>query len=181
VVGGALFRIELRGSAFTGPNPRSDPMLAGALRVTINEVVVTDADGYGLERSALGLLRSINRDHTREASIGFPTLLVHDCGFPWMACSNLWTDWTVRHADGHVLISDVRHFDSHPIARDLVFPEAACQMTEADDREPIVAFAQGVRDGYFADGDRTIDDEYERAEYEQFWAEFSELLTRHQA
>ncbi len=156
-------------------------MLGGALLVTINGVDVADADEYGLERSALGLLRSVEHDHTREHPVGFPTLLVHDCGFPWLACSNFGTDWTVRHDDGQVAIGDVRDFHSHPVVRDLSFPEATCRMTDAEYREPIVGFAEIVRERYFADGDKVIGDDVERAEYERFWTEFEELLARHRA
>ena len=133
-------------------------MLGGHIRVTLNGVVIADDDEFGLERSALGLLRSIERDHDAEHQVGFPTLLVHDCGFPWLACSNFGADWTVRHDGEEVVIGDPHFFDSHPLVRDLTFPNAACRMTLDEYRAPILRFAVAVRDAYYTDGDKVIDD-----------------------
>lgn len=155
-------------------------MLGGALRVTINGVVVADDEEYGLERSAMALLRTIDRGHDGSHPVGFPTLLVHDCGFPWLACSNFGTDWTVRHDGDEVVIGDVRHFDSHPVVRDLTFPGAACRMSRSDYRDPITRFAGAVREMYFADGDKRVVDADERGLYEAFWAEFDELVAHHE-
>ena len=156
-------------------------MLGGALRVTINGVVVADDEEYGLERSALALLRSIDRDHDASHRVGFPTLLIHDCGFPWLACPNFGTDWTVRHDGDEVVIGDVRHFDSHPVVRNLTFPAASSRMSRSDYRGPVTRFAVAVREVYFADGDKLVDDAEERRLYEAFWAEFDELLAQYEA
>lgn len=69
------FEIRLLSSGVTGPLPERDPTLGGHIRVTINGVVVADDDEFGLERSALGLLRTTERDHDPASRIGFPTLL----------------------------------------------------------------------------------------------------------
>ena len=154
-------------------------MLGGAPRVTINGVVVAEDDEFGLERSGLGLLRTIDRDHDASGPIGFPTLLIHDCGFPWLACSNFGTDWTVRHEGDEVAIGDVRSFDSHPVVRDLSFPEASCRLSLAEYRDPVIRFAIAVRTAYFTGGDKVIDDPDLRRIYDDFWREYDDLLERH--
>ena len=122
------FQIRLMRSSVAGIIA-SDPMLGGAIRVTINGVAVADDDDFGLERSALGLLRTVEMDHDASSShrqyrvpgletdgpiarAGFPTLLIHDCGFPLGRCSNFYVDWTVRHKRDEVHITDARRFDS---------------------------------------------------------------------
>jgi hypothetical protein len=191
----ASFEIRLLRAGSLSDQPHKDPMLGGAMRVTINGVVIADDDDFGLERSALGLLRTIEEDHDatgprvqhripgREddepmVRAGFPTLLIHDCGFPVGGCSNFYVDWTVRHADDSVHITDVQRFDSlRPT--DLTFPTAACTVPLADYRAEVLRFAQAVRDAYFADGDRLLDDPEDRRMYDAFWAEYNFLLTSH--
>ncbi len=173
------FEIKILSAGFAGPDREQDPMLGGALRVTINGVVVADDEEFGLERSALGLLRTIDRDHDASSPIGFPTLLIHDCGFPWLACSAFGTDWTVRHEGEEVAIGDVLSFDSHPVVRDLTFPGASCRLSLAEYRNPVIRFAIAVRTAYFAGGDKIIDDPELRQFYDDFWEEYDGLLDRH--
>jgi hypothetical protein len=59
----APFEIWLRSAKVVGPEPTRDPMLGGHLRVTVNGVVIADDDDFGLERSAVGLLRTVEEDH----------------------------------------------------------------------------------------------------------------------
>ena len=182
-----------------GPQPERDPMLGGHIRVTINGVAVADDDEFGLERSALALLRTIDLDHDATSDgrafdipgegseamysgpvtrVGLPTLLVHDCGFPGTACSNFYVDWTVRHDGESVVISDARRFDStRPTERH--FPEASCTMPLPAYRREVVRFAEAVREAYFASGDKVVDDDDERRLYDAFWVEFDSLLARH--
>ena len=172
------FEIKILRAGSTAPDPAADPMLGGALRVTINGVVVADDDEFGLERSALGLLRTLDRDHDEVHQVGFPTLLIHDCGFPFDACSNFLVDWAVRHDGGDVMIADARSASSHPVIRDLAFPGAACRMPLPAYRAPIVAFAASVRDKYFSAGEKRLE-EWERPLDDELWREYDELLARH--
>jgi hypothetical protein len=174
-------------------------MLGGHIRVTINGVVVADDDDFGLERSALGLLRTIEQDHDSTSDprafdvpalgseatysgpvtrAGLPTLLIHDCGFPLTACSNFYVDWSVRHDGEEVVLSDACRFDSlRPTEQ--TFPEASCVVPGSEYRAEIVQFARAVREAYFADGDKVIDDPDDRSLYHAFWAEYDALLARH--
>lgn len=174
-------------------------MLGGHVRVTINGIAVADDAEFGLERSALGLLRTIDQDHDATSDhraidvptlgseatysgpvtrAGLPTLLIHDCGFPLGGCSNFYVDWSVRHDGEHVVISDARRFDAlRPTEHH--FPEASCTIPMPHYRDEVVRFARAVRDAYFADGDKVIDDPDERSLYDAFWAEYDALLARH--
>lgn len=193
----APFEIRLRSAKVIGPESARDPMLSGHVRVTVNGVVIADDDDIGLERSALGLLRTVEEDHdatsprgqlripgleSGEPTIraGFPTLLIHDCGFPVGGCSNFFVDWTVRHDDEDVHIRDVQRFDaSRPTV--VTFPTASCAVPLADYRAEVARFAEAVRDAYFANGAKVIDEPEERRLFDAFWAEYHGLLGAHGA
>ena len=143
-------------------------MLGGAVRVTLNGIVVADDDGFGLERSALALLRTIDQDHNATSDRRVPT----------EACSNFYVDWTVRHGAGNVHISDARRFDAlRPT--EIHFEAATCVMSRAAYRNEVVQFAAQVHEAYFADGDKVIDDPDERQFFDAFWAEYDSRLVRH--
>lgn len=80
---------------------------------------------------------------------------------------------------GDVAITSVEHFDSHPVVRHLVFPDAASRVPFEAYRNEIVGLANVARDFYFADGPKIIDDPGEREAYDSFWREFDDLLDRH--
>ncbi len=163
-----------------------DTCSGGALRVTINGVVVADHDDYGIVQSALGLLRTVDRDHHPADRAVHGYLLCHHCGFPYFACSNFGTTWTVRHDGPSVVIGGVSHHgvldvpkNRDSVAVDLDFPAASTRLPIEQYRAEIVAFATAARDFYFADGPKVLDDPDEREMHDQFWAEYDGLLARH--
>jgi hypothetical protein len=172
------FEIKLLRSGQTCSDPIHDTCLAGALRVTINGVVIADDDDYGIADSALALMRTVDRDHNLvDRVIRSRYLLCHDCAFPDLACSNFGTTWTVTHRNGAVHLADVESYTTHPIRRHLTFPDAETDIAEEDYRTEVVRFARQAKDAYFANGPRIVDPDW-RDLYGAFWREYDELLER---
>lgn len=175
------FEIKLLHSGQTCPDPIHDTCLTGALRVTINGVVVADDDDddYGIADSALALMRTVDRDHSlADPVIRSRFLLCHDCAFPDLACSAFGTTWTVTHRDGAIHLAEIESYTTQPIRRHLTFPDAEADVAEEDYRSEVVRFARHAKDAYFADGPRIVDPDW-RDLYDAFWHEYDDLLASH--
>jgi hypothetical protein len=164
----APFEIAITAQHWLRPD---DACSHGAIRATIGGTVVSDAtsDEYGIVQSALQLLRTLERDHLP----GGDYLLTHGCGYPVsLGCSNLDTDWGVRHDGDEVVLEQAMHYAQGEQRLD-----AAARLPAMEYRRAVAAFARTARDFYFAEGPRTAE-AWEQDLHDEFWAEFDQRLQR---
>jgi hypothetical protein len=177
----AQFEIEITRQCWIRDTPESeghDLCSHGNLRLIIGGAVILPGDDereYTISTSALALLRTIESDHVPPSPDGVE-LILH-CGMLLMLSCPIGVDWTVRHGDGRVRLSDVVRVDT--IGDETPFPDLDAELSEDDYRVHIVAFAQGARD--FFDGvEKEIDpDDIDAKLYPAFWEEYERLLARH--
>lgn len=173
------FSLDIAHQRWFGPR---DCCSHGSVRATIGGVVVTSDDPddeYGMNQSALQLLRAIENDHVQLTRVTLDQgyLLGHGCGYPiGFGCGNFGTDWTVRHDGGDVVFSEPRTIDAMSMPQIRSF-DVAVRLPIAAFRREVVEFASEARRFYFADGPRPVED-WEVDLHERFWSEFDERYAR---
>lgn len=147
----------------------------GGIRAVIGGTVVTSSDPeYGVSQSALSLLRTIEDDHGPAHPVSGGYLLCHGCGYPThFGCGNFGTDWIVRHEADMVFLSQPTHYS----AADTTEFDVQARVPIYDYRRQVVAFAEEVRDFFAVSQPRQVE-AWEQELDQQFWAEFSERLSR---
>lgn len=151
---------------------RADLCSHGDIRLVIGGRAISAGDGsaeYTISTSALALLRTLDCDHSPYAPVA-DRLILH-CGMLLMLSCPYGIDWTISHRDGRVSLADVVKDKSQ------TFPGLAVDLSETEYRRQIVAFAERAKEP-FADVEKAIADEVDRADYEAFWHEYDELLNR---
>jgi hypothetical protein len=160
-------------------DPSTDLCSHGRVRVRVEgRPVVRPEDGeYTLSAAALYLLRTLERDHNREAQVGDHLLpccghgLYDDGGgeVGIIGCPN-GVDWSVTHEKGAVRLSDVRRYGQEEGGRlDTVVPIALY-------RRVVVGFARTVWE-LFEGAEKHIVDAEDRRGYAVFCAEYHRRLS----
>lgn len=178
------FELQVRNQHWLGdPHEQvHDGCSHGTIRAVIAGTVVTaNDDEYGVNQSALSLLRTLEQDHTRTDPVSGGYLLCHGCGYPLsFGCSNFGTDWVVRHEGDTVVLDRATHYGSVRAGRadphETEF-DAHARVPIDQYRRQVVAFAEEARDFYLASGPRQLE-EWEQKFHQKFWAEFDERLAR---
>jgi hypothetical protein len=181
------FEIEITSQGWLGahdPDLTYDPARVdvcshGTLRLTIGSQLISagsEPEEYGISESALALLRTLESDHSPAAPVA-ERLVFHGCGVILMMGCPVGIDWSVSHHGGQVRIQDVVRYDSVDEGEAVRFRDLTAELSEDDYRRQIVAFAVRAKEP-FEGVDKVIDDDWERGQYEEFWAEFDARLGR---
>lgn len=174
----AIFDLEITDQHWLGePHEEShDGCSHGGIRASIAGTVVTSEDTeYGINQSALSLLRTLEQDHSPAEPVSGGYLLCHGCGYPThFGCGNFGTDWVVRHEGDAVVLSQPSHFDA--VAGETKFDVVAAVPID-DYARQVIAFAETARDFYAAAQPRQLED-WEQEFHDQFWTEFDGRLMR---
>lgn len=148
----------------------------GGIRVTLDGELIFEAgagnDGYTLSTSALHLLRTVSRDY--DAATTASSQLIPCCGNNMvfddisgevvnLPCPN-GIEWSVRHSGAGV---SVRLSDTLGLT-----------LSSEEWRRAVHAFSARVRDFYFAEPPRLVDNEDDAAWHQHFVSEWN---TRHEA
>jgi hypothetical protein len=175
------FEIVITSQGWISDEPSSeldDLCSHGNLRVVIDGCVVVPGDGddnYTISTSALALLRTVESDHTA-ARPGADSLIMH-CGQLLMASCPIGIDWQVTHSDGHVRLADVVRYDETDVRTATRFPGLVAELSEAEYRQEVAAFAISAKQP-FAGIEKRFHEDFDRQDYEEFWAEYDERLDR---
>jgi hypothetical protein len=149
----------------------------GNLRLVIAGCVIAPGDGddnYTLSTSALALLRTVESDHT--PGPGVDNLVLH-CGQLLMLSCPIGIDWQVSHSEGRVRLSNVVHYDDVDVRNATRFPGLVAELSEAEYREAIAAFARSAKQP-FVGIEKRFHEDIDRQDYEEFWAEYDARLSR---
>ena len=92
-----------------------------------------------------------------------------------LGCTNFGTDWNVRHLDDDVILSEPFLMSARHTRHDI-----QARVPLAEYRRQILSFAHEARRFYFADGPRTLDEDWLEIN-QRFWADFDERLKRAEA
>ena len=152
----------------------------GRLRISVGGSTITqDSAEYGISESALALLRTLTSDHSPERPVA-DRLILHGCGASLMATCPIGIDFRVRHLEGSVVISDLTRFDTTNEGEAVAFPGLVVTMPIQEYQSVVINFARQAK-GLFEGVAKRCDDEFERNEYREFWAEFDELVANFQS
>jgi hypothetical protein len=173
------FEIEITKQGWLGP-PQADLCSHGDLRLTIGGEIIAAGDGgeneYGISESALALLRTLESDHSREHPVA-ERLVFHGCGLILMMGCPIGIDWSVVHADGQVLLTDIVKYTSTSESDALRFHDLAVRLPEDSYRAEVIRFAKRAK-AFFEGVAKDFDDDYARAQHLEFWDEFNARLER---
>ena len=175
------FHIDILRQGWLGDEPNAaavDLCSHGRMRIVIGGQVVTDgSEDYGVSETALALLRTLERDHSRGQPVA-ERLVFHGCGTMLMMGCPIGIDWSVQHLPGErVRISEVRRFDTTNDAKAVTFPELTVDLHESEYRRAVTRFATEAK-RLFAGVSKSIEDKWDRQQYDQFWQEYDGLLER---
>lgn len=182
------FVIKIVAQGWLGSEPdaaRTDLCSHGKLHIIIGGHTIEDgSEDYGVSETALALLRTLERDHNpaqpvAESFQGAPRLVFHGCGTILMMGCPIGIDWTVEHKPGGwVRLSNVRKFDTTSETPTVTFPGLAAEVGGKRYRAEVTRFAQEVK-LFFANQAKTIQDDWDRQQDEEYWQEFDRLLAQY--
>jgi len=159
-----------------GPDSeRADLCSHGDIRLVIGGRVVARGTGsreYTISTSALALLRTLESDH--ESGEPIQQLILH-CGMLLMTSCPIGIDWSVRHTEGRVELSNLLLCEEIGSVEE--FPGLAASVTEDRYRREVIAFAKKAKE-LFANAEKIFPDELERQLYDEFWREYDARLDR---
>ncbi len=158
------------------PTDPSDLCSHGYIRLVIGGEVIAPGDEreYTISTSALGLLRTLESDHSPERPVGSGTLILH-CGMLMMLSCPVGIDWSVTHRGGRVRLRDIVRFDSTDASEAVRFPGLEVELEEEAYRREVVAFARSAK-GLFVGAEKVLHDDTDRKEWGDFWEEYERLL-----
>jgi hypothetical protein len=153
----------------------------GDIRLIIGGQTVAAGDGqgqYGISEAALGLLRTLESDTLDQSDKPFADRLIpHGCGAILMMGCPIGIDWTVRHVNEGVHISDVVRYDATNEAEAMRYSGLEVEMSLDEYRDEITAFAQRAKEPF--DGiAKSFYDDLDREDYLRFWEEYDRLLEK---
>jgi hypothetical protein len=181
-VSDSAFEIEIITQGWTGSTEEDaesvDLCSHGDIRLMIGDCLIAPGDGegdYTISTSALALLRTLESDHSPKRPVA-GSLVLH-CGMLMMLSCPIGIDWSVTHFGGRVRLHDVVRYDSVDETQATRFPGLEVELSEDDYRRQVAAFAEKAR-GLFEGVDKVFHDDSDRQEYDEFWREYDERLSR---
>ncbi len=152
----------------------------GDVRLTIGGHTIAPGDGhgeYGISEAALGLLRTLKSGSPDQTGRPFADRLIpHGCGAILMMGCPLGIDWTVRHVEDRVRITDVVRYDTTNEGDATRFPDLEIEMPLDEYRDEVVAFARRAKEP-FKGVEKSFGDEVDEQDYLDFWEEYDRLLS----
>ena len=172
------FQLELvRQGWLEGVEPADDLCSHGAIRLTVGGTPVTEGtEDYGISESALAMLRTLRSDRVRGDALAECRIL-HGCGAMLGAGCGLGVDWTTRHHNGLVQLSDIVRYDAAGGGEPREFPGVALEMPLGDYVAEVARFAREARRLFEETPKRVAANELWPGEYRAFWEEYDRLLT----
>ena len=174
------FAIRILRQGWLGDDARSDLCSHGEIDLQIGgrqisvDGQVGDGWSYGISETALGLLRTLKYRHTERHRVAW-RLIPHGCGTILMMGCDIGIDWSVRHEEGVVCISDVVRYDSNDSSEAIDFSEVRIQIPWRVYAEEVVGFAKEAK-AFFQGIEKDKSVETIEGEYDAFWSEFDRLL-----
>ena len=178
-VRGAQFAIQLLSQKWLREDlSKVDLCSHGRLRLEIGGQVLSDGgDDIGISETALALLMTLERDHTAAAPVA-ERLVFHGCGAILMMGCPIGVDWSVRHDGNLVHLDDVVVYPTTNERDAVAHPEAATTFPLTEYRGHVLPFAEAARAFFQAAGPKTIEDDFDRKSYAEFWSEFDGRVER---
>jgi len=175
-----LFRIEiLEQSWFKDSSPSEDPCSHGRIKLRVGDkTVASGEEEYGISVSALALLKTLDSNHNRKNQVA-DRLILHGCAQLLMAHCPIGIDWSVTHLEGgRIRIADVVRYDTTRESEAVCFPRLSVEIPEEIYRAQVLSFARKAKQ-LFAGVEKTFYGTLEKREYEDFWREYEEQLSRY--
>jgi hypothetical protein len=172
------FEIEILEQGWLGSKQTEYDLCShGKIRLVIGgQVISSGEENYGISESALALLRTLKSNHD-EANPVAERLIFHGCGTMLMMGCPIGINWSVTHAQGHVILNNIIRFDTTNEERSTKFPELEAKLTEEEYRKQVIAFAVKAKQP-FQESPRSYYDDFDQQQFETFWKEYDALLKR---
>jgi hypothetical protein len=172
------FEIEILEQGWLGSEDTEYDLCShGKLRLVIGgQVISSGEERYGISESALALLRTLASNHGREHPVA-ERLVFHGCGTLLMMGCPFGIDWDVTHTPEGVRLDNIIRFDTTNEKHGIKFDGLVAQLTEEEYRRQVIEFALKARQ-LFQESPRSCYDDFDRKQFEAFWAEYNALLAQ---
>ena len=170
------FKIEILEQGWLeGCSPEEDLCSHGRIKLTIGGQSITSGhEDYGISESALALLRTLASNHSDELPVA-QRLIFHGCGAILMMACPIGIDWTVSHLEGQTYISNIVRYDTTNEDDAVRFIGLSATLPKEEYLREIIAFATKAKVP-FEGITKVFPDDFDRINYERFWAEYDLLL-----
>jgi len=148
----------------------------GRISLVIGDTkIAEDKEIFGISESALAMLRTIDSNHSKDNRVA-DRMIFHGCGTILMMGCPIGIDWNVSHLEGQVVqISDVVWYPQTDINKAVHYNGLIAKMPLSEYCPAVVSFACQARE-FFKGMKKEIDDNFDKNQYEEFWAEYNQLL-----
>ena len=172
------FEIEILEQGWLGSEDTEYDLCShGKLRLVIGGQVISSGDKrYGISESALALLRTLSSNHSKAHPVA-ERLVFHGCGTLLMMGCPIGIDWNVTHTQEGVRLNNIIKFDTTNEEQGTKYNGLDALLTEEDYRRRVFQFATKARQ-LFQESPRSYYDDFDRQQFETFWAEYDALLVQ---
>lgn len=155
-------------------NDTADLCSHGLISLKFNDVEISNEhdNDWTISTSGLAFLRSINNDH----QVGVEAPMIPHCGALGLIGCPICIDWTIKHNDNSIRISDIRKYTSTSTASYKKFDLELIIDRKKYIRE-VVRYCDVIKD-FFKNQVKIFESNYDKEEWISFWAEFDNLLDK---
>jgi len=146
----------------------------GNQQIARDEQLGEDGLSYGISETALGLLRTLRYRHTGMNRVAEHLIQAGSGAILMMGC-NIGIDWTLRHNQESVCISNVVRYDSNDVSKEIRFPNLKIEIAWINYAKQVIAFAKEAKT-FFENLPKNQSGETIEGEYDAFWLEYDNLL-----
>ncbi len=174
------FEIKIIDQSWLGNEPEQFDLCShGKIHLIIGDQIILDGrEIYGISESALALLRTLDHDHSPQNHLA-EKLIFHGCGTVLMMGCVIGVDWTVRHVDQMVILSEINRWDWPDENRPTRFEGLEARLSKKQYVQMVLSFANQAK-RFFEGKEKVFFNEEDQQAYEQFWVEFNTRLGFHQ-
>ncbi len=175
-MGTSQFEIEILKQGWLGSTQTEYDLCShGRIRLVIGgQVISSGEEEYGISESALALLRTLNSNHSKAHPVA-ERLVFHGCGTLLMMGCPIGIDWNVTHTQEGVRLDNITKFDTTNEEQSIKYNGLEAPLSREDYRRRVFQFATKAQQ-LFQESPRSYYDDFDRQQFETFWAEYNALL-----
>ncbi|WP_394374108.1 hypothetical protein [Niallia taxi] len=155
----------------------------GEIYLQVNDTIITQSgedEEWGVSESALALLRTLNKDYICNLNNldNEEGLIFHGCGAILMMGCPISINWSVKHTNDQVLLSDFVKVTTTSSDEATHYPNLQIELNKEYYKQQILQFALQAKQLFETSPAKAFFDDYDKQMYIEFWEEYDQLLQK---